>query len=55
MSIYGIYNKKEECLRVGTLKEIIIFLDITPRELSRATKKDGYIRNEYKIYYLFEE
>lgn len=55
MSIYGIYNKQEECLRVGTLKEIIIFLDITPRELSRVIKKDNFIRNEYKICYLFEE
>ncbi len=55
MSIYGIYSKEEECLRVGPLKEVIIFLDITPRELSRAIKNHNLIRNKYKIYYLFEE
>ena len=55
MSIYGIYNKEEQCLRVGTLKEVVTFLDITARELSRAIRKDNFIRNKYKIYYLFEE
>lgn len=55
MSIYGIYNEEEQCLRVGPLKEVIIFLDITPRELSRAMRKDNLIRNKYKICYLFEE
>lgn len=55
MSIYGIYNKEEQCLRVGTLKEVVTFLNITARELSRAIRKDNFIRNKYKIYYLFEE
>ena len=57
MNIYGIYNIKEEeqCMRVGTLGEIIKFLDLTPRELGLALRKDSTIRNTYKIYFLFKE
>lgn len=57
MKIYGIYNIKEEeqCMRIGTLEEIIKFLDLTPRELGRALRKDSTIRNKYKIYFLFVE
>ena len=57
MKIYGIYNIKEEeqCMRVGTLEEIIKFLDLTPRELGLALRKDSTVRNKYKIYFLFVE
>ena len=57
MKIYGIYNIKEEeqCMRIGTLEEIIKFLDLTPRELGRALRKDSTVRNKYKIYFLFVE
>lgn len=57
MKIYGIYNIKEEeqCMRIGTLEEIIKFLDLTPRELGRALRKDSTVRNKYKIYFLFKE
>lgn len=53
MKIYGIYNIKEEkqCMRIGTLEEIIKFLDLTPRELGRALRKDSTVRNKYKIYF----
>lgn len=41
MKIYGIYNIKEneQCIRIGTLQEIIAFLDLTVRELGLALKK----------------
>lgn len=57
MKIYGIYNlkEKEQCIRIGTLTEIIKFLDLTARELSRALKKNNLVRNQYRICYLFTE
>lgn len=57
MKIYGIYNikEKEQCLRVGTLTEIIKFLDLSARELSRALKKNNLVRNKYEICYLYKE
>ena len=57
MKIYGIYNIKdnEQCIRVGTLQEIIKFLDLTVREVGRAIKNNNLIRNQYKLCYLFEE
>lgn len=57
MKIYGIYDikEKEQCIRVGTLEEIIKFLNLKPRELGRALRKDSTVRNKYKIYFLFVE
>lgn len=57
MNIYGIYDvkEKEQCMRVGTLEEIIKFLNLTARELGRALKSNSTVRNKYKIYYLFKE
>ena len=57
MNIYGIYDikEKEQCIRVGTLEEIIKFLNLTVRELGKALKSNSTIRNRYKIYYLFKE
>ena len=57
MKIYGIYDikEKEQCIRVGTLEEIIKFLNLTPRELGRSLKSNSTVRNRYKIYYLFME
>lgn len=57
MNIYGIYDikDKEQCVRIGTLEEIIRFLSLTAREMSRAIKKNDTVRNHYKIYYLFNE
>ncbi len=57
MNIYGIYNEKEseQCVRVGTLPEIVKFLNLTVREVGRALNKNNLVRHKYKIYYLFKE
>lgn len=57
MKIYGIYDIKEneQCLRIGTMKEIVNFLDLTVRELGRALKNNNLVRNKYEICYLFKE
>lgn len=57
MNIYGIYDIKEneQCVRVGTLQEIIKFLNLTVRELGRALKTGSTVRSKYKIYFLFKE
>ena len=57
MNIYRIYDIKnnEQCMRVGTLQEVVKFLNLTAREMSRALKKNNMVRNHYKIYYLFNE
>ena len=57
MNIYGIYDTKnnEQCMRVGTLQEIVKFLNLTPRELGRALKSNSTVRSRYKICYLFME
>ena len=57
MKIYGIYDTKnnEQCMRVGTLQEIVKFLNLTPRELGRALKSNSTVRSRYKIYYVFME
>lgn len=57
MNIYGIYNVKEneQCMRIGTLEEIVKFLNLTARELSCALNKNSLVRNKYEIYYLFQE
>lgn len=57
MKIYGIYNIKEEeqCMRVGSLKDIINFLDLSMKEIGLALRKNSIIRNKYKICYLYKE
>lgn len=57
MKIYGIYNlkEKERCERVGTLQEIMIFLDLSTREIGLALKRNATIRNKYEICYLYKE
>ena len=57
MNIYGRYNEKEseQCVRVGTLPEIVKFLNLTVREVGRALNKNNLVRHKYKIYYLFKE
>lgn len=57
MKIYGIYDTKnsEQCMRIGTLQEIVRFLDLTARESGRAIKSNNLIRNQYKLCYLFKE
>ena len=57
MKIYGIYNIKENerCERVGTLEEIIMFLDLSTREIGLALRRNATIRNKYEICYLYKE
>ncbi len=57
MKIYGIYNikEKEQCLRVGSMEEIAIFLDLTAKEIGRALRNNNLIREKYKMCYLFNE
>lgn len=57
MKIYGIYDMKEKeaCMRVGTLKEITTFLEITGRELSRAINKNNLVKSKYKVCYIYNE
>ena len=57
MNIYGIYNEKEaeQCMRVGTLPEIVRFLNLTTREVDRALNKSNLVKHKYKIYFLFKE
>lgn len=56
MKIYGIYDTKnnEQCVRVGTLGEIIKFLNITSREVTRMLK-GCKLRNRYEVMYLYTE
>ncbi len=57
MKIYGIYDTKnsEQCIRIGTLQEVVRFLNLTARESGRAIKSNNLIRNQYKLCYLFSE
>ena len=57
INIYGIYNlkEKEQCIKIGTLKEIAIFLDLTAKEIGLALKRNATIRNKYEICYLYKE
>lgn len=57
MKIYGIYDTKnnEQCMRIGTLQEVVIFLDLTVREIGKAIKSNSLIRNQYRLCYLFNE
>ena len=57
MKIYGIYDTKnsEQCMKIGTLQEVVRFLNLTARESGRAIKSNNLIRNQYKLCYLFDE
>ena len=50
MKIYGIYNIKENerCERVGSLQEIIMFLDLSTKEIGLALRRNATIRNKYE-------
>lgn len=56
MGIYGIYDKKnkEQCLRVGTIDEIVRFFDLSARGFDLVLKK-GIYKNRFEIMYLYEE
>lgn len=56
MKIYGIYDitNKEQCVRIGTLKDIMKFLNITARAIDRASREKR-LCSKYDLVYLFEE
>ena len=56
MKIYGIYDitNKEQCVRIGTLKDIMKFLNITARAIDRASRGNT-LCSRYDLVYLFEE
>lgn len=57
MKIYAIYDlkEKEQCTRIGAIDEIARYLNLTAREIGRALNNKKKIRNQYELYYLFEE
>lgn len=57
MNIYGIYDikDKEQCIRVGTLIEIIKFLEASARSIDRAIKSNNLIKQRYEVCFLFKE
>ena len=57
MNIYGIYDikEKEQCIRVGTLIEIIKFLGTSARSIDRAINRNNLIKQRYEVHYLFKE
>lgn len=48
-------RNKEQCVRIGTLGEIVKFLNITARSFDRVLKKNEKINGRYELHYLFEE
>lgn len=56
MKIYGIYDtkNKEQCVRIGTLQEILRYfgIQVPIKSLNRALH---YISNRYELVYLFDE
>lgn len=56
MKIYGVHDIKdnEQCIRVGTLPEIIKFFSITARETTRMLKKCR-LRGKYEVVYIYTE
>ena len=54
--IYGIYEKNEQCVTVGTIKEIVKYLKsegASPRAICYAIKKGK--TNKYTIKYVYNE
>ena len=57
MSIYGVYDikDKEQCIRVGTIVEIVKFLGISARRFDSAIKRHSLVDKRYQIYFLYIE
>jgi len=56
MKIYGIYDldNKEQCLKVGDIREIINFLGVTARGFGRIIKNRIY-KHRYEVLCVYEE
>ena len=57
MNIYRIYDIKdnEQCVRVGTVDEIVKFLGISARHFDSVIKKHSLVDRRYQIYFLYIE
>ena len=57
MNIYGVYdmNYKEQLVRIGSIKEVITFLDIPVRSFDKLINNNKLYQNKYKLLLLFEE
>lgn len=57
MSIYGVYDikDKEQCIRVGTIAEIVKFLGISARHFDSVIKRHSLVDKRYQIYFLYIE
>ncbi len=57
MNIYGVYDtkRKEQCVRIGTLQEIIKFFNMSARLVQTAIKAHRKIEGRYELVYLFKE
>lgn len=56
MKIYGIYDlkNKEQCLRVGDIREIVEFLNVTARGFGKIIKSRVY-QHRYEVLCVYEE
>lgn len=48
-------QNKEQCVRIGTLIEIVKFLNIPARSFDRVLKKNEKINGRYELHYLYKE
>ena len=57
MKIYGIYDTKnhEQCIRIGTLQEIIRFLNISARCINKTINKHCKLLGRYELVFLYTE
>lgn len=57
MRIYGIYDitNKEQCVRIGTLQDIIKFLGLSARSIDSAVKRGTMLCSRYILVYLYTE
>lgn len=55
MRIYGIYNKNEECVFVGTAKEVANYLNCTTENLRSKISHKYKIQNKYTVLSLYNE
>ena len=57
MKIYGIYDitDTEQVVLIGTISQVINFLNISPRKFDTIIKTAKLIDKKYQILYLFDE
>ena len=55
MKIYGIYNEHEECMFVGTAKEVANYLNCTTKNLRRKISHKNKVQHKYTVLSLYNE